>query len=300
MVHILYLVDFVVLTISLRACSFRPKVTTGVLDWWLWAHHRYAWVMTAQVRGLTLAQSPSPAPTGLQGPEAHKDGRKVEAWVLIVKNVLWLHTWPRICFYFWFYSYFFNCLHSWARVINVCSSLNHLSHLYTNKSFIILMMVFSFFLLIWKQSRIPLVFYHFHFSYLLLPWNPFQSTRCLRIWESRENPQNVISHRERPQPGTRYAESRRSPNTGSISPSGSDSVKPAQTSLHFSLHLLCKCSVYERDPCWDPRRRERSLNGLGGGGGGVAGWGCLHGPVRSLGGGVRHRVLHLRGRERRC
>lgn len=38
----------------------------------------------------------------------------------------------------------------------------------------------------------------------------------------------------------------------------------------------------------------------GGGGGGVVGWGCLHGPVRSLGGGVRHRVLHLRGRERRC
>lgn len=67
---------------TLRAYSFRPKVTTGVLDWWLWAHHRYAWVMTAQVRGLTPAQSPSPAPTGLQGPRhIRMDTRwKSECW----------------------------------------------------------------------------------------------------------------------------------------------------------------------------------------------------------------------------
>ncbi|CAG06177.1 unnamed protein product [Tetraodon nigroviridis] len=34
--------------------------------------------MTARVGGLTLAQSPSRAPTGLQDTEAHQDARKVE------------------------------------------------------------------------------------------------------------------------------------------------------------------------------------------------------------------------------
>lgn len=191
-----------------------------------------------QSEGWLLPSHPVRPLQACRAPEAHKDGRKVEEWVLIVKNALWLHTWPCISFYFWL-KFFFKCLQSWASVINVCS-LNHLSHLYTNKS----VNHFSgavFFILIWKQSRISLEFYHFHFNYLLLPWNKFQSTRFLRIWESRENPQKLKnSHGGRPQPGTRYAESRRSPNTGSISPSGSDSVKPAQTSLHFSLHLLCK------------------------------------------------------------
>lgn len=161
------------------------------------------------------------------------------------------------------------------------------------------MVVFSLFSS--EKSRISLEFYHFHFNYLLLPWNPFQSTRFPRIWESRENPEKLKnSHRGRPQPGTRYAESRRSPNTGSINPSGNDSVKPAQTSLHFSLHLLCKWKRVWAGPMLGPEAERALVEWAGGVGAVVVGWGCLHGPVRSLGGGVRHRVLHLRGRERRC
>lgn len=111
---------------------------------------------------------------------------------------------------------------------------NHLAR--TNESIILMVFISFFSPLMMMSSGISRVFYYFHFC-------THASTIC-------------------------------PPSTRSVIPSGSESVKPSGPASTSVSTFYVNSSVCARAPCWDPRRRERSLNGLGGavmvGWGGVA------------------------------